>query len=110
MENMDSKSKNLEDVNHLETVKYWVLNAAEKIKEEQERVNNPWYACFNTVLHVVHGNLELASYEEHVLSQEKYEKSSALVLEVINEAKGVSLEISDDKKAELLEKLKHILD
>ena len=113
MENGDIKPQNqegLKSLEHLNIMRCWILNAGQKIKEEQDRVNNPWKACFNTVLHVVHGNLELASYEEDALSQEEYEKISSRIAEIIEEVGKDFSEISDDKKAELLEKLKHILD
>lgn len=101
--------ENFGDSEHLKIVKDCILNAGEKIKKEQERVNNPWYTRFNNVLHVVHGNLELASFEEHVLSQEKYEKISDIIMEIAEEVRKNPIEISEDKQTELLEKLKGIL-
>ena len=109
MENRFSFPNTSEKHEYLNVIKDTILNAEERIKEEQERVGNPWYRCMNTVLHIVHGNLELASFEDCIISTDAYEKISTTVWDIDKEVKKEGVEIEKDKQNELLGKLRQIL-
>ena len=113
MENKPSFPNTPEKLDHLKIVKDTILGAEQRIMAEYKRVENFRGACLNTVLHIVHGHIELAYYEKtDLLSEEdenKYTEINSRLSAIENSVNETHGEISETEIAKLLKDLYEIL-
>ncbi len=113
MENKPNFPNTSEKLDHLKIVRDVILGAEQRIMAEYERVENFRGARLNTILHIVHGHIELAYYEKtDPLSKEdenKYAEINSRLSAIKNSVNEIHGEIPEAEIAKVLKDLYEIL-